>query len=151
MDRNQELQASLREKISEKRFEEITFDEYAVFVDNNLSGAGKNVEEFVERIQELNAEGPNPVSLFLCLSAMAFEAAEAADLMKKVIFHGKPFTPEIRDKITKEIGDNLWYTQGACNTLSTSIKEVMEQNVVKLSERYPEGHFSKERAENRKE
>jgi len=151
MNYRDELQASLREKIADKRFEDITFDEYAVFVDNNLSGAGKNVEEFIERIDELHAQGSNPVSLFLCLSAMAFEAAEAADLMKKVIFHGKEFTPEIREKIMKEIGDTLWYTQGACNTLNTSIHEVMEQNVIKLSERYPEGHFSKERAEHRKE
>jgi hypothetical protein len=45
----------------------------------------------------------------------------------------------------------MWYVSQACLGLDISIEEVIQMNFEKLSARYPEGAFSIERSENRKE
>ena len=40
---------------------------------------------------------------------LAGEGGEAADLVKKLLFHGLEFTDEIRDKMVKELGDIMFY------------------------------------------
>ena len=51
----------------------------------------------------------------------------------------------------RELGDIMWYIAQACMALDTSIDEIIQMNFDKLSARYPEGAFSIERSENRKE
>ncbi len=75
------------------------------------------------------------------------EAGEFADTVKKHLFHGHPLD---RDALLKELGDVLWYVALACDTLDTSMDEVMAANIEKLRRRYPEG-FSSERSQQRSE
>lgn len=42
-------------------------------------------------------------------------------------------TEERRKKIILEMGDMMWYFQGICNRLNTSITEVIESNINKVS------------------
>jgi|TARA_B100001093_G_C26747975_1_gene979755 NTP pyrophosphatase (non-canonical NTP hydrolase) len=42
-------------------------------------------------------------------------------------------TEERRKKIILEMGDMMWYLQGICNRLNTSITEVIESNINKVS------------------
>ena len=75
------------------------------------------------------------------------EAGEVIDLLKKHEFQGHPLDP---DKLLKETGDVLWYCALMAEALGTTLQEIMERNIKKLMERYPDG-FDKSRSINRKE
>lgn len=79
---------------------------------------------------------------------IAGEAGEVADIIKKVNHHGHPLTPELRQKLKKELGDVLWYVQGIAYRTGFTLAEVAESNLQKLMARYPEG-FSREASINR--
>ena len=75
------------------------------------------------------------------------EAGEVSDLVKKAIFHEKEMSYE---HLKKELGDVLWYIAVICETIGTTIDEVMDMNIEKLKKRYPEG-FDITRANYREE
>lgn len=78
---------------------------------------------------------------------LAGEAGECADIIKKVLHHG---TELDKVHLIKELGDVLWYVSLGCEMLEVSLDDVMQINIDKLWERYPEG-FSVERSNNRAE
>ena len=80
---------------------------------------------------------------------MMAEGGEFGDIVKKILFQGKEITPELRDKLIKELGDVAWYWANACTALNVSPNEVIQRNKNKLLERFPGGEFSVERSENR--
>jgi len=51
----------------------------------------------------------------------------------------------------KELGDILFYFQSMCNCVGTDIDEIRKLNIEKLTKRYPDGIFDKERSINRDE
>lgn len=67
---------------------------------------------------------------------MAGEAGEAADDIKKAIFHDVGLDIP---RIIKELGDVLWYVSAICTKLDISLELVMARNIDKLDHRYPEG------------
>lgn len=73
------------------------------------------------------------------------EAGEVTDMIKKWIFHEKPLATE---HLKKEIGDVMWYVAMLCKSFGFDLDEIMEMNVEKLKNRYPEG-FDTVRANNR--
>lgn len=75
------------------------------------------------------------------------EAGEAADLIKKHLFHGHELDKEA---LVKELGDVLWYVALAADLIGVKLADIMLLNVAKLRARYPEG-FSEERSRNRDE
>jgi NTP pyrophosphatase (non-canonical NTP hydrolase) len=79
------------------------------------------------------------------------EAGEAQEIVKKVLFQGKPFNEDTRTHLSKELGDVMWYWINACNALDLDPNEVIQQNVKKLQDRYPGGTFDAHYSENRKE
>jgi len=82
---------------------------------------------------------------------MSAEAGEFTEIIKKIVFQGKPVNQENLFHLKRELGDIMWYVSQACIGLDISIEEVIQMNFEKLSTRYPEGAFSIERSENRKE
>lgn len=70
------------------------------------------------------------------------EAGEVVELVKKHLFHGKPFD---REKLVKEIGDVIWYCNWLAHVIGSSLEEVARVNNEKLRQRYPNG-FSVEAA-----
>ena len=64
------------------------------------------------------------------------EAGEFADHVKKYFYHGHDLD---NARVRKELGDILWYAALACEALETRLGDVMEENIIKLRERYPEG------------
>ena len=68
------------------------------------------------------------------------EAGEAADMVKKALYHGAPLDIE---KLVKELGDVMWYIAFLSDALGCPLEEVMSINIEKLKTRYPEG-FSAE-------
>lgn len=74
------------------------------------------------------------------------EAGEVAGILQKE-YQGHPFDEE---HIKKELGDCLWMIAEACTALGFSMDDVMQTNIEKLRNRFPEG-FSADRSLNRKE
>lgn len=75
------------------------------------------------------------------------EAGEVSDLIKKGIFHEKGIDLE---HLKKELGDCAWYLAMICDACGFALDDVMQTNIDKLKERYPEG-FDTYRANNRAE
>lgn len=75
------------------------------------------------------------------------EAGEVSDLVKKGIFHEKGIDLE---RLKKELGDCAWYLAMICDACGFALDDVMQTNIDKLKERYPEG-FDTYRANNRAE
>jgi NTP pyrophosphatase (non-canonical NTP hydrolase) len=73
------------------------------------------------------------------------ESGEIADLVKKVVFHNHP--PKL-ERFREEMGDLVFYLTFLMYATGLSWAEVIEDNVKKLNERYPEG-FDSERSMNR--
>lgn len=125
-------------------------DKYTEFVDGVTSEASKDTEEWIKQIRKLESQGVNVARLVTAFTGLASEGGEALDLVKKLQFHGKDFTPEIREHLIKELGDVAWYFANGCKALDIDPEEVLIRNVKKLEARYPGGKFSIEKSENRK-
>ena len=65
---------------------------------------------------------------------LAGEAGEAADHVKKVVFHQHPLD---HDRLVKELGDVLWYVAALCGYCGVPLETVIERNIEKLRRRYP--------------
>lgn len=74
---------------------------------------------------------------FLSAMGLAGESGEVCDYLKKVLLHGKPLD---REKLVDELGDVLWYLIHTMNTFDLTFEEVINHNVHKLCERYPDGY-----------
>lgn len=68
---------------------------------------------------------------------LAGEAGEVADNIKKIIYHGRPFNEEMKDKIRKELGDCLWYISMIADAMETTMEQLAQGNIDKLLERHP--------------
>tara|TARA_Y100000590_G_C15438404_1_gene907889 strand:- start:158 stop:583 length:426 start_codon:yes stop_codon:yes gene_type:complete len=134
---------------------QITFEEYRQFVDSITSDTSKQYTTFLHRLAELEKsdahteDNVNIPRLVTAAFGMMAEGGEFGDIVKKILFQGKNITPELRDKLIKELGDVAWYWANACTALNVSPNEVIQRNKNKLLERFPGGEFSVERSENR--
>ena len=75
------------------------------------------------------------------------ESGECADMVKKLFFQGRELDVP---HFAKELGDVLWYIALCCEVLGLELDDVMQQNVDKLSARYPDG-FDSYRSQHRAE
>lgn len=78
---------------------------------------------------------------------IAGEAGEVADLIKKALFHGHALDPV---KLTKELGDVLWYVAALAQHIGVDLSQVAALNIAKLQARYPNG-FSEADSQARKD
>ena len=124
---------------------------YIQFVDEVTSQPSKNHEAFIYRIQELEGQGFPSERLLTASVGMCAQAGEFTEIVKKIIFQGKPVNEENLFHLKRELGDIMWYVAQACIGLDISLDEVLEMNVEKLVARYPGGNFDVHYSENRKE
>jgi NTP pyrophosphatase (non-canonical NTP hydrolase) len=124
---------------------------YVEFVDAVTSKESKNYPDFAARIFELEHENFPTERLLTAAVGMSAEAGEFTEIIKKIIFQGKPVNEENMFHLRRELGDIMWYVAQACIGLDISLDEVMEMNVAKLVARYPGGNFDVHYSENRKE
>ena len=129
----------------------VNTDAYLEFVNAVTSQPSKDADAFEYRIQELRGEGFETHRLLTASVGMCAEAGEFTEIVKKIIFQGKPVTEENMFHMKRELGDIMWYLAQACMALDISIDEVIQMNFDKLSSRYPEGSFSIDRSENREQ
>ena len=130
-------------------------DEYRKFVDTITSDESKVYTAFLHRLAELEMSDAhiqgniNIPRLLTAAFGLVSEGGEFTEVVKKVLFQGKTLDEGIRTRLIKELGDVAWYWANACTALNVDPNEVLEINANKLKARFPEGHFTAERSENR--
>ena len=134
----------------DKMEQKVNTDAYLEFVDAVTSEQSKSHEAFVYRIQELEGQGFPTERLLTAAVGMSAEAGEFTEIVKKIVFQGKPVNEENLFHLKRELGDIMWYVAQACMGLDTTIDEIIEMNVEKLEKRYPGGSFDVHYSENRK-
>ena len=129
----------------------VDFDRYLQFVNAVTSEESKDYESFIARLEDLENEEFPTERLLTAAVGMSAEAGEFTEVIKKMIFQGKPVNEENLFHLKRELGDIMWYVAQACMGLNVSFNEIVEMNVEKLQARYPGGSFDVHYSENRKE
>ena len=130
---------------------EIDPKKYAQFVDGVTSEPSKDFDAFIYRLQELNGENSDIHRLLTAAVGLSAESGEFTEIVKKIIFQGKPYNDDNIYHMKRELGDIMWYLAQACMALNTNFNEILEMNIDKLKSRYPGGEFDAHYSENRKE
>ncbi len=128
----------------------INFSKYEEFVSQVTSEPSTNFVDFADRIGELDREGANIERLLTSGVGINAEGGEFLEIIKKMVFQGKPWNEDNREHLIIELGDIMWYVAQATQALGISMEEVLDTNIRKLSKRYPEGTFDSYYSENRK-
>ena len=128
----------------------IDFDKYSLFVDAVTSDSSKDFVYLADRLVELDRKGANIERLTTAGVGLAAESGEFLEIVKKMVFQGKPWDEHNRKHLIIELGDVMWYVAQACMALDVSFDDVVRGNVKKLEKRYPGGSFSVDKSENRK-
>jgi len=125
----------------------INFNRYEEFVSAVTSEASTNFVDFADRIGELDREGANIERLLTSGVGINAEGGEFLEIIKKMIFQGKPWDEDNKEHLIIELGDVMWYVAQACMALEISFDDVIERNVKKLEKRYPGGKFDIQKSE----
>ena len=130
---------------------QVDFDKYSKFVDAVTSDESKDFLALSDRLVQLDEKGANIERLLTAGVGLNAEAGEFLEIVKKMIFQGKPWSEDNREHLVIELGDAIWYIANACMALEVSFDEVVALNVKKLKKRYPGGQFDVYYSENREE
>ena len=139
----------LKPEIPETQTKSVDFDKYAIFVDGVTSDPSKDYQSFLESLDNLDGEGANIQRLLTAAVGISAEGGEFMEIVKKIIFQGKPWNADNREHLVIELGDVMWYVMQACAALDVSLEDVVAGNVEKLKKRYPGGEFDVYKSENR--
>ena len=127
-------------------------EKYIEFVKGVTSDPSLDYAAFLTRTNSLELqEDCNVTQLLTAALGLTAESGEFTEVVKKIIFQGKPYNEENVFHMKRELGDICWYLAQACMALDTTFDEVLEMNVDKLKARYPGGEFDVHQSENRKE
>ena len=128
---------------------QVDFSKYALFVDGVTSNPSRDYKSFVESLSVLDGQGANINRLTTAAVGISAEGGEFMEIVKKMVFQGKPYNDDNREHLIIELGDVMWYVMQACAALNVSIEDVVAGNVEKLKKRYPGGEFDVYKSENR--
>ena len=125
----------------------VDFKKYEHFVDAVTSDCSKDFISLADRMGALDREGANIERLATAGIGLAAESGEFLEIVKKMVFQGKPWNNDNREHLIIELGDVMWYVAQACMALDVPFDDVIRGNVKKLEKRYPGGSFSVEKSE----
>ena len=128
---------------------QVDFSKYALFVDGVTSNPSRDYKSFIESLSVLDGQGANINRLTTAAVGISAEGGEFMEIVKKMVFQGKPWNDDNREHLIIELGDVMWYVMQACMALDVTIEEVVVGNVDKLKKRYPGGDFDVYHSENR--
>ena len=127
-------------------------EKYLEFVEGVTSDESLNYAALLSRLNSLELEDDcNVPQLLTAAVGLSAESGEFTEVVKKIIFQGKPYNEDNVFHMKRELGDICWYIAQACMALDTSFDEIIEMNVDKLKKRYPGGEFDVSKSENRAE
>ena len=131
----------------------IDLNKYKDFVKAVTSDESNYTSTMTENLVKLERENKNIKMALLMTGAIGIsaEGGEFAEIVKKVVFQGKPMNDETVFHCKRELGDIMWYWINACRALGLDPNDVIAENVKKLEARYPGGSFDAFYSENRQE
>lgn len=143
---------------------DIDLNKYKEFVLEVTSKESKDLTTFMDRLDRLDgnyeAYGPNgemqhgpDINVPLLITGalgLGAESGELQEIVKKMLFQGKPLSAENHFHMKRELGDIMWYWINTCTALGLDPNDVIAENVKKLEARYPGGNFDPYYSENRK-
>ena len=129
----------------------IDFKRYEEFVDAVTSDCSKDFVALADRLVELDGDGANIERLLTAGVGINAVGGEFLEIVKKMVFQGKPWNDANKHHLIIELGDLMWYIAQATQALGVSFEDVIAQNVKKLEKRYPSGSFDIFYSENRDE
>lgn len=139
---------------------QVNLNAYTEFVKAVTSEASNDLTTFMNRLDVIdgnydfanNQHGPSVNVPLMLTGAMGLcsESGELMEIVKKMVFQGKPLTEETHFHMKRELGDIIWYWTNMCRALYLDPNEVIAENVVKLESRYPGGSFDVYHSEHRK-
>ena len=129
----------------------VDLHKYVDFVDAVTSDPSKDFKSFISSLEQLDREGSNINRLATAAVGISAEGGEFMEIVKKMVFQGKPWNADNREHLIIELGDVLWYVAQACMALEVSFDDVVATKVEKLKKRYPGGEFDVYHSENRAE
>ena len=128
----------------------VDLDKYLNFVDGVTSDPSKDYQSFIASLQLLDKQGSNINRLTTAAVGISAEGGEFMEIVKKMVFQGKPWNDDNREHLIIELGDVMWYVAQACMALDISFDDVIRGNIKKLEKRYPGGSFTIGHSKNRK-
>ena len=143
---------------------QVDLKKYQEFVQAVTSKESNDLTAFMNRLDRLDANyeaygsdgeymhGPNVNVPLLLTGAVGLnsESGELIEIVKKMLFQGKPLNDENLFHMKRELGDIMWYWINTCRALDLDPNDVIAENVRKLEARYPGGKFDVYHSENRK-
>tara|TARA_Y100001938_G_scaffold2947_1_gene3641 strand:+ start:72 stop:485 length:414 start_codon:yes stop_codon:yes gene_type:complete len=131
---------------------QVDTEKYLDFVEGVTSDESLNYAALLGRLNKLELEDDcNVPQLLTAALGLTAESGEFTEVVKKIVFQGKPYNEDNVFHMKRELGDICWYVAQACMALDTTFDEIIEMNVEKLKARYPGGEFDVHYSENRKE
>lgn len=94
----------------------------------------------------MNKNNTDKQNLYHGLFGLASEVGEVLGIFQK--YYQGHYVDE--EHLKKELGDVIWFVNEICTAEGFSFDEIMEMNIEKLKQRYPDG-FEAEKSLHRKE
>lgn len=133
----------------------VDLNQYEDFVAQVTSNESNQLKTMVAKLYDLNTVSEThglPLNISLLITSgigLSSECGEFNEIVKKMIFQGKPFNEDVRFHLKRELGDIIFYWTNACRSLGLDPNDVIAENVNKLKSRYPGGKFDPFYSENR--
>jgi NTP pyrophosphatase (non-canonical NTP hydrolase) len=125
---------------------------YTKFVDAVTSKESNSYDHLHRRMSDLANTTNVNISLLLTAGlGLGSEGGEFQEIVKKILFQGKPLDEATIFHMKRELGDIIWYWTNACRSLGLDPNTVIAENVNKLESRYPGGSFDAHYSENRQD
>lgn len=125
---------------------------YQELVLEKLAPASKDFDTLIARLHELKTicdeRNLNWPEIQTGANGLSAEAGEFQEIVKKMLYQGKPLDDQNILHMRKELGDALFYIMVACDGLNISFQDMLDMNADKLRARY-KGAFTVEESENR--
>ena len=87
---------------------QVDFSKYANFVDGVTSDPSKDYQSFIESVSSLNGKGANIHRLLTAAVGISAEGGEFMEIVKKMVFQGKPWDEHNREHLTIELCGVMW-------------------------------------------
>lgn len=124
---------------------------YSTFVEKLTSMPSTDFDSYIASLVRLKDSGCNISKLDTAVTGLSAESNEALEIVKKLKFQGKEWTPDVHFHLLREAGDMIFYWMMLCQALNVNYSDIIQENVKKLESRYPGGTFSVVNSEVRKE
>ena len=92
---------------------------YVDFVNQVTSEESKDGVAFVNRLRDLEGDDCEIHRLLTAAVGLSAESGEFMEIVKKIIFQGKPYSEDNVRHMKIELGDVMWYLAQACMALDT--------------------------------